>query len=812
MDTQGRYPLVRRWHFAPLFVMAVVTFMVMVLVLQANPAKAEDRETVGAGESTGASTGTIRGPLYWKVAKGDSQQSAWGKFTGAKTVKKNGAWTYQYDYSAVGLTGTTWRSTYKNLSHLPQYNNAFVKNCERSAYVWWVAGSSGTRGRQTMWAHNTHAITLPAVVGTKSVNRYFTSPLVVDPRSQRPPAALAQVILKSLASKPRNLTVVCSRTWETKIVDNPDPQDDPKTCTVNCGPSTVPPPPVVVIPPKPPVRPTPPPVVREPLKVCVNTPSTFDRGALPHSYTTVVERHDLENSGGFDPIGEDNLHDQPMAVKRTHYGEILDGLSTTYKNTPASEVNALMDAALAKDRAEGHAKVNLDEKNKKGMGEGGILDITETTNTMRSSLYSNVYSCRTRVIVPESFKWSRDAQGKRVKVVVPAHYGPWSAPVVVSTLNTHGTYSPKLNEVTAFWQMLSVHCNEQGFNNLVKKSGATVENEGNPETRVAAVAYSKMHTSKVYDFGAIGDASYRLGFYDKECPFDCRKTPTAVTHGPLKAPQNPGAYAGPKVTSGANTGATGTAEAAGDRFTFFRDNLLHNVAIDLWRPAATAAVRATGKEAVLSTTIVRDPNGTPGLKPNENGNGSGGIFSMTGETGEVIFGPDSAGAPTEQRNTFGNTALFEGYLGTNSAQFAGLVDLVRLKATWASNKNAPLAFNVKYEFAPLVGTNIAVKDIGFGVSSVRTYGEREVIATPVEGKCYVEFGPEGTSKDASGDPFTRDLFQVNTGTDSVNGLDDDLLVSQQGTQKKTLTEGTYPKDAGYSTKELLVNFIRATTE
>jgi hypothetical protein len=513
-----------------------------------------------------------------------------------------------------------------------------------------------------------------------------------------------------------------------------------------------------------------------------------------YSRAVTVKRqiNGLVEGGVFgDPIGKNNLHDQSSQGSLTPYGTLINSYNNTAANggtlpTPAQMEQQLREAC---NNSAGSARPNVDlsERNKEGLAEGGILNISETA---RDATYLAIRS------------FERYTGCIRYQESSPRGENNWRRTGRTDN-NCTRTYPERRNVgatnfganqgsqvVTGFWQILSVHCNAAGFNALVNSTpGVTVQGTPDPTRTFSAVAYSRKHNSvpAVLDFGsssgnasAANRASAGLGFYDKECPFVCTSDSSGM---------NATAANGATDNSGNQAPAeNGTVEKYGavsgvsnnNKFTFFRDNAVSNVRLDTWYPVNGNGVNYNG-QAPLSTTFNRWEGGTPGVNAT-----TGGSVTMTANGTKLFTG--SAGTPANQRNW--NTSL----TNTNtSTSVRGLVNNLEVKSTWASETNKPHVLNVKWEFAPNIATTVPLTNIGFNSNGSVSRGTPGTVSAPIEGKCYAQFGT-GNSLN------TNSMFANNTGSGTTNDLD------------RTLVQGATTGKPTDDSSNLFLEWVRSTTE
>lgn len=511
----------------------------------------------------------------------------------------------------------------------------------------------------------------------------------------------------------------------------------------------------------------------------------------PYSWTTEVKAQpikvdakDASKNTKTDPIGEENLNDQKSKNVKTNYGKLWDSLNTKKgQGMKPSEVKKKVKEALAKDAKLKHSTVNLNAKNKAGMAEGGVLNIYERTRPATIKAVETVTTVTTTTCVYTQEWDSEKGKYKPPKKKCTSKKDKTSKNTVTKKTATA--------QNTGFWQMLAVHCNKLELEALLKadKSIKLVDT-GDSTKGIAAVVYSKKYKQqpKTLDFGDSTNtnkakkATGFLGFYDKECPFDCTPSSKASdgASGSNGATKNVGTTE--NVVSGGKYGATSD-NHTNNFFEFFRDNEAKNVKVDVWYPKSTGVVKYD-KSAPKTTTIVRDKNGTPGVS------GDGGKFTMKTKSGKELFkGEDKV---KTQKNNW-NKNVDDKFTNSNATILDGLQREFSVKATWASEDNKPQIINVKWEYGADVSTRFFGKDVGYGVKGVQNTGETVKATANIEGKCYSNFGTTNQFD-------TTEVFNKNTGTNTTNGLDNKIL-------EKDSTN--HPKEKNTN---LVFNFVRSTTE
>lgn len=203
--------------------------------------------------------------------------------------------------------------------------------------------------------------------------------------------------------------------------------------------------------------------------------------------------------------------------------------------------------------------------------------------------------------------------------------------------------------------------------------------------------------------------------------------------------------------------------------------------------------------APISTTVTRYQEGTPAIEEFFNiyavkntGDAKGtpygeqSLDASKGEQGEQLFLDDSAGIPRQRAHSQD--------LGTGNKTVEiidGFVNTFDVKSMWASEKSKPQVFNFKWEYQT-ASLFPSINAAGFnrtdgtedkGVTSTNGIG---LTMTFLEGKCYAMFGTELGKR-------TADIFQANTGTGSVNHLDNNEtgLASQSPVMGDSNEENMY---------------------
>lgn len=554
----------------------------------------------------------------------------------------------------------------------------------------------------------------------------------------------------------------------------------------------------------------------------------------PYTWSTSVQRE--ITVGGIDPIGVNNLHDQPAVTAKSNFGNVYDTLRSSSAETETiQQKRARINNALAADASADHPDLVLSNQNQAGLAEGGVLSVYEhtsyaTINSSQSTVWSrcnldsrtrswNGHAYVTTVTASGPTPWVPACNSAPLVGAVPTFQATNpSAPGYPTTAGhwragtTSFTNSKTLGTAqnTGFWQILSVHCNPEEFAQLLAAvSGETVVSQtAGVDGNTTAVVYSRHYDGRParVDFGQdTGDGSIlsrtgQLGFYDKECGVQCVALPQ-TSNG---ASSSNGATSNVTTTTNVNGkdyygGAVLENEVNSNYFEIFRDNADRRVNVNVWYPrnndpqlkyGGTYPNLATGSGTVtipasapVSTTITRWAQGTPTTAAN-----SGGKFTMeainSGGTRVPIFTGASA-ATSPQTNWSVNT-----HNTLNSVTLNGLYRSFNVKSTWASENGRPQVVNVSWEYRPTVWTRIPSR-IGFDSTGTLEVTSHVVRDQAVDVKCIAEYGRTTQSVD------TRTIAQNHTGTGTID----------PGFMQTTNGDNSYR-----TSTNLVFKFLRAVSE
>lgn len=557
----------------------------------------------------------------------------------------------------------------------------------------------------------------------------------------------------------------------------------------------------------------------------------------PISWVTVLSPE--TNNGFFDPIGDSNLHIQPGLPVVTEYGKVVTEVVSRAANvagaiaacfasggficlpTPSDVIffaQAIPRAkqAIEKDKTTTeHSKAIMDPINQYGMAEGGVMNVTE---------YSAYASLRGKFNAVKNSE--RTCNYKQKWNAVTNNYGPTEktcGPWKEAKQNNGGISDllPGLVQTTGFWQMMTVHGNKKGIDELLDSDPDLIYKANNLDLsgNISATVLTKKYNTRPSNV-PLGDAQSpskvkaktgTVAFYDKEVPFLCTSLPISGGNGSNKNVTLTGDSVAKLTRGGAvNNGDNGDNKVS-NFFEFFRDNQQRNVKVDVWYPVTTPSVLydpfgidmgamdffnnlpnifnfKTKAPSVkpLTTTITRDVAGTPDVDTDK-----GGKFTMTSTNGNVkLFESDNNNMT--QKNW--DRTLFS---RKNVTKLDGLHNEFKVQSTWASENNKPQIFNVKYEYNPLVSNLLPTINIGFRAGGDKDEGISTPVISPIEGKCMANYNHIDNlflNKDMT------DQIHKNTGSGTANNLDNRIIDGAKGINSRL--DGT----------SLVINFIRSTTE
>lgn len=546
-----------------------------------------------------------------------------------------------------------------------------------------------------------------------------------------------------------------------------------------------------------------------------------------YSRTTTVKPQFLQGATR-DIIGVDNLKEQPAAPVYTAYRDAFEQFKAAMAAPGANTKNIVAQfkpifaAARQKDAATPAPTVTLTKNNQEGLGEGGILNISETQMNARATASTTTtnyqvwrcgyvhYSqsgwqpssgnnCGTvgGSINPDALPTAGLAGARWLNQTERNEYQPTTAGATSWTgySSSYGIQTPTQQQV-GFWQIISAHCNLDGIvalKNAMAAKGeplvsldsadATGEISGLLRTKVYAQVPSPLPLGSTHSsLPAAQRATGSLGFFDKECPFDCTPSKT----GPGASAAN-GAIDNVASDEWNGTGLYGSKSSDDNTSTnsnyseMFRDNTDRVVNPDVWYPVSTNGV-SYGGEAPKSTLFTRWAQGTPTLGTEFN------AYAGAGENKSKT--PLFTAGATAQKNQK-NFDAAEGFSSSTAAQVPGLVNELTVQSTWASQQDKPQVIQVAWEYSPLVVTKVPTS-LGFQAGGTNvTIGSWVDQSTGVDGRCWGNFGTDAQTPAEKA--LSKSTLKSNTGTESTTNF--------------TVTDKSVT-----NARNLVINFIRGTAE
>lgn len=546
-------------------------------------------------------------------------------------------------------------------------------------------------------------------------------------------------------------------------------------------------------------------------------------------YHTQVDPQPILNDQGVyvkDPVGKNNLNTERSTVN-TNFGRELESFRQAISAPGADRQNIvamykarLQNAKAADSAAPPSASLSLNAGNQEGLGEGGILNISEfkfdgraTASTKTSNW--QVWRCGWdhysqsgwQPTGCEAVGGSIDPNNLRTDGRGYARwenqdhrnlYTPTNGATSWQAVYSSFTHLLRPQENTGFYQIISAHCNAAGFAalqaELTKIGEALTKMDSGDSTGANSGIYkTKFYSQKpaVLPVGdsAVGSASparlstSRVGFFDKECPFDCTPATTGVG-----ASTDNDAVANQRSTPGTeavNKGLYGAVSQDGINSNFmemFRDNQDREIKIDTWYPLSKNGVKYSGEPA-KTTMFTRWGSGTPTVGEEFNATA---LRKVKGADGKYTFQEEplflGSGTATENQKNFDAA---KGYTTSRTTQITGHANKLKVKASWASTSGLPQVIQTTWEYSPQVLMKIPT-GVSFnrGSGQAVTTGTKDIY-TNVDGRCWAEFGTD-TPQTAT---VKKDM--ATTGSYSTTAFSPILNASEK------------------TSRNLILNFVRA---
>lgn len=729
--------------------------------------------TSGGGSSDAPVTGTIGAPYGWEavVTTSGSGNTAWDKFH-----KYNGRGT-----SAANKAQTELRVI---------QTGANLNSCKNSDVIWYFVGKQ-KNGSQTKWLHNfsspwgtfkwgdkgsfnydqamkhNHAdgyvhqtLYRPRIFGGGQINIPIQHIIDWDSTLTRSTPRLFNTVNNSSRS---SYNIICSS-------DLPPLLPDPQERTIN--------------------------KVEERFKE-ESRSQTYNK---PHSYITEVKPQKISdpNTGESVKIGTTNFIAQSNS-KITEYGKVWDKINNgSYKNNNYNSIKKIIDDAIKADEGSvAHASVDLNDNNQRALAEGGVLNVTKNSATQRITIRENKDLVQKRTCsTTERRTWNKAANKWNSWTEISRNCPKWPTNwTTVDTSVSKTAVNTGTQNQLAFYQILSVHCNKEGYDNLINSMPANRitfnEYTDNSDGSISAYAVTRQYNNEAAMRAANGGlifgdhtsennarkASGYVSFYDKQCAFQCVSDSEDSSENRPSESNN----AVNNVNDSGNVqnlyGATSTGrEINSNYFQFFRDGENEQLYIDSWYPKRVDGVLYDG-EAAVSTTVSRWAEGTPGVT-----NDSGGKFTMSLTDGTELF------TGSENNTVQKNWNTSDTYSNSTTTKVLGQHNTFNVKANWASETNKPQVLNFKWDYAPEVQSSM-FKTVGFaGDGGVMSNTNLTNMTANITGKCIGTFGDNPY-------PSFYDEMITSTGTGTTNTIDNFF--------------GATSKDNQHG---VAIEYVRATTE
>lgn len=505
---------------------------------------------------------------------------------------------------------------------------------------------------------------------------------------------------------------------------------------------------------------------------------------------------------GIDPIGVDNLNHQ-MGTKESNFGRLVREIAKSGRGDYLHKLGELQDA-ISRDSSEQHAAVELNEGNQAGIAEGGVLNIQEHTVRQQVALNMNWSESRSRRYTCD---YKPGTNGTELASPANCTYENWSGWSEDRDSRTHNI-SPALGtpENTAFWQILSVHCNPEELGAALSAYGISgvdynVVSQTRTDEGVTTIVHTKAvksvpHTrdgkvfgSKVVDNAALKRTADKA-FYDKHCSIQCLADPSGAG-----ASDKNGAKKNASTSSNRGDGYGKGGAVYGDSnsnyFEMFRDNHPRRVTVNMSYPKVEGTAFDYDGSAPIATTVSLWHGSTP--KPFLDQKTGGGLLTVSAVNGSgssKLF--TGSVAPTTQTN-FTDPKRVQSFSGPWATKLAGPYRAFDISATWASESQGPAVLNVKWEYQPITQvtypSTVGVNSDGSASVATSTRSQK------IDVDCYAVFGGYDSA------PAQYDAARY-TGSDSSNKIDGDILDA-------AMADGS---GAANNEHNLVIRFIRGVAE
>lgn len=512
---------------------------------------------------------------------------------------------------------------------------------------------------------------------------------------------------------------------------------------------------------------------------------------------------ELNGPDAVDPIGKDNLNDQSNS-KKTHFGTLADSIAKSGAGDYSSKLTELQEAKT-RDGSDHHGELVLNNANREGLAEGGVLSVNEHTLTATVNLSQSWSEKRTRQYTCD---YVPGTNGGTLASPSNCSYGDWSSWSEVTDSRAHRlSTSTPTQQNTAFWQIVSVHCNPEELNAALAAYGVPsgdyrIMSQTRTDDKVTTLLYtspqsdraSALNGRKIFGVASLPVTALartgQIGFYDKHCEVQCITDPSGAG-----ASNANGANKNVGIESNRGSGVTNGGALIGDSnanyFEVFRDNDRNRVSVNMAYPDVTGRALAYTGQAPIATTVSLWNGSTPSTRANNGGQFS--MWAVNGDGARQLFTGNQS--PVEQTNftLADNRHPVQSFSGPTATKLAGPYRAFDVAGTWASEATAPVVMNIKWEYQPTTTTTVPAS-VGMNANRSITYGtvNRE---QKIDVDCYAVFGNSISAP--TGFYAPRD-----TGSGVANVVDANIL-------DKGMTNGA---NAFTNQQNLVIRFVRGVAE
>lgn len=444
---------------------------------------------------------------------------------------------------------------------------------------------------------------------------------------------------------------------------------------------------------------------------------TVDAGRIDLKGAVSLQTSIAPGIGFSNEFGEHALQTQSL-TDRTPYGKLYDEIKAGKHDSKShAQLKNMIQTAISQSDPNGQKPASLwaelSAQNRAAMAEGGILNVTERHMTAPVELSKSQRQRRYRDItyrvkpdgsktVKNRSKWSswRDHGAEREHM----------RPLAESSMRTH-----------AFFQMLSVRCNVDGFRGLNQSvNGFEVSSDTDYETTMVGFTPTQKTSSPTPMLGNSGHSSPvlaatgKLDFYTAECDFTCK--PPTQSEDEIDTE---------------NTILLGSSGES-NSLAFVRDNQPRSIKV----PVGVPEIEGTNVTAVspVQTIVERWGDSTPNVR------GGGGRFTMNavnsdGNKTKLFTGNDNLQVHNDRKLETGSNAEVS-ILNDVFSEFT-------VQADWASNPDRPTVLRTGHVYEANVETGVpSYLRTGGSNRSVTNTRTSHVVTedSTIYSRCMTQFG------------------------------------------------------------------------